>query len=169
MTPVRQDGSSATGIESMAARRGSSMSKGSEDLAHLEPIPIRMEDHTTAPTEYSAGTWAFSVHVGDYSIVGELDKAGSYVMWLVTIEAEEGAVIQARKRYSEFVTLREQLRSTFPNFTAALPELPPKSVVSKFRPSFLEKRRKGLEYFLSCVLLNPQYCGTPIVRSWIFS
>ena len=53
-----------------------------------------------------------------------------------------------RKRYSEFVDLRERLIEAFPDFEAAVPELPPKSVISKFRPRFLERRRSGLQYFL---------------------
>lgn len=55
-----------------------------------------------------------------------------------------------RKRYSEFDDFRHQLIHTFPNFEAAVPALPPKSVISKFRPKFLEKRRAGLQYFLKC-------------------
>lgn len=53
-----------------------------------------------------------------------------------------------RKRYSEFDALRYRLMKSFPNFDAAVPSLPPKSVISKFRPKFLEKRRAGLQYFL---------------------
>ncbi len=53
-----------------------------------------------------------------------------------------------RKRYSEFDDLRRRLVQTFPNFEAAVPILPPKSVISKFRSRFLEKRRAGLQYFL---------------------
>lgn len=57
-----------------------------------------------------------------------------------------------RKRYSEFDDFRYRLVQTFPGFEAAVPSLPPKSVISKFRPRFLEKRRAGLQYFLKCVL-----------------
>lgn len=56
-----------------------------------------------------------------------------------------------RKRYSEFDEFRGRLVQTFPNFEAAVPALPPKSVISKFRPRFLEKRRAGLQYFLKLV------------------
>lgn len=56
--------------------------------------------------------------------------------------------MRIRKRYSEFDELRERLLETFPRSTAAMPELPPKSVISKFRPKFLENRRAGLQYFL---------------------
>jgi hypothetical protein len=53
-----------------------------------------------------------------------------------------------RKRYSEFDDFRKRLVQTFPNFEAAVPTLPPKSVISKLRPSFLDKRKAGLQYFL---------------------
>lgn len=56
-----------------------------------------------------------------------------------------------RKRYSEFDDFRHQLVQSFPGFEAAVPPLPPKSVISKFRPQFLEKRRAGLQYFLKYV------------------
>ena len=56
-----------------------------------------------------------------------------------------------RKRYSEFDEFRWRLMRTFPGFEAAVPELPPKSIISKFRPRFLEKRRAGLQYFLKYV------------------
>lgn len=72
-------------------------------------------------------------------------------------------------RYSEFETLRNELISTFPKAAQSLPALPPKSIfcqlwilallkipwtdtsADRFRPSFLEKRRAGLEYFLKFV------------------
>lgn len=53
-----------------------------------------------------------------------------------------------RKRYSEFDGFRNTLIKSFPNFKGAVPSLPPKSVISKFRHKFLEKRRAGLQYFL---------------------
>lgn len=65
----------------------------------------------------------------------------------------QGSYLNIRKRYSEFDDLRWRLIQTFPSFEAAVPELPPKSLISKFRPRFLEKRRAGLQYFLKYVLL----------------
>lgn len=56
--------------------------------------------------------------------------------------------LTVRKRYSEFDELRAQLMLSFPSFGAAVPGLPPKSIISRFRPTFLEKRRAGLQYFL---------------------
>lgn len=114
-----------------------------------------------------------------------------------------------RKRYSEFDELRHKLMMTFPNFDAAVPALPPKSVISKFRPRFLDQRRQGLQYFLkyeypsdlphasaltrspagwtriilgafrqaivlttcghSCIMLNPEFSGSPILKEFLFS
>jgi hypothetical protein len=56
--------------------------------------------------------------------------------------------MRVRKRYSEFDDLRQKLIQTFPYSEGALPPLPPKSVISKFRPQFLEHRRGGLQYFI---------------------
>lgn len=94
-----------------------------------------------------------------------------------------------RKRYSEFDEFRSRLILSFPNSEAAVPPLPPKSVISKFRPTFLEKRRAGLQYFLklvliipqlnlsvlttlcyrSCILLNPEFSGSPVLKDFLFS
>lgn len=123
-----------------------------------------------------------------------------------------------RKRYSEFDDFRHHLVQAFPSFEAAVPALPPKSVIAKFRPNFLEKRRAGLQYFLkyvsppfppktkegrkkgpestsrslhdhisekgqdsrltgyfppslsfSCILLNPEFSGSPVLKDFLFS
>lgn len=75
-----------------------------------------------------------------------------------------------RKRYSEFDDLRDALVDAFPQATEkSLPPLPPKSAIYKFRPKFLERRRLGLAYFLNCVLLNPEYASSPMVKDFVFS
>lgn len=56
-----------------------------------------------------------------------------------------------RKRYSEFDDFRNRLIQSFPAFEAAVPILPPKSIISKFGSKFLEKRRSGLQYFLKYI------------------
>lgn len=69
------------------------------------------------------------------------------------------------KRYSEFDDLRVRLLQTFPNFKAAMPELPPKSVISKFRPRFLERRRAGLQYFLKYALQTFRFAAVSLSYS----
>lgn len=73
------------------------------------------------------------------------------------------------KRYSEFDELRRKLERTFPHAGVAMPPLPPKSVISRFRPRFLERRKAGLAYFLNCVLLNPEFSGSPVLKEFLFS
>ncbi|KAL1879319.1 hypothetical protein VTK73DRAFT_7156 [Phialemonium thermophilum] len=114
--------------------------------------------------------WAKSVEVTDYIIVnGSATNLGAFVVWNIRVETLAGTFINIRKRYSEFDTFRRQLIHTFPNFEAAVPVLPPKSVVSKFRHSFLERRRSGLQYFLNCILLNPEFSGSPVLKDFLFS
>ncbi|KAF9936385.1 hypothetical protein BGZ65_002455, partial [Modicella reniformis] len=44
-----------------------------------------------------------------------------------------------------------------------IPKLPPKKVVGKFRPAFVEKRRRELEYFLEWVVAHPVIGDCPVV------
>ncbi|KOC08430.1 hypothetical protein AFLA70_160g002201 [Aspergillus flavus AF70] len=109
----------------------------------LEQPAITLEDHTEDPdSETSRGLWARSVSVDDHVVV--------------------------QGKYSEFDDLRQKLISSFPHAKNALPALPPKSVLFKFRPAFLESRRVGLEYFLNCVLLNPEFSSSPVVKDFLF-
>jgi hypothetical protein len=120
--------------------------------------------------------WARSVQVTDYVLVnGSTTNIGAFVVWNIRVEtlnvriphpssalhprrrgderetesdSQQGSRMNIRKRYSEFDDLRRRLVQTFPNFEAAVPALPPKSVLKRFQPRFLEKRRAGLQYFL---------------------
>ncbi|KAF9304517.1 hypothetical protein BGZ74_001360 [Mortierella antarctica] len=47
-----------------------------------------------------------------------------------------------------------------------LPKLPPKRVVGKFRPAFVEKRRRELEYFLEWVVAHPVIGDCSVVVQW---
>jgi hypothetical protein len=58
-------------------------------------------------------------------------------------------------------------------------------MLAKFQTTFLEKRREGLAYFLksvaqiptperllncgSCVLLNPEFAGSPVLKDFVFT
>ncbi|SPQ17821.1 9eda1d02-97a9-46ea-99e0-76b6f4f05b7b [Thermothielavioides terrestris] len=93
--------------------------------------------------------WARSVQVTDYVLVnGSATNIGAFVVWHIRVETLNGSRMNIRKRYSEFDEFRQRLVQTFPNFEAAVPALPPKSVLKRFQPRFLEKRRAGLQYFL---------------------
>lgn len=138
----------------------------------LQPPPISLEDNDgTDPLSRSqSALWAKQISIDDYVIVnGNPTGIGAYVVWNCTVQTLDGGPMTIRKRYSEFVDLRYRLVKNFPNNTKrSLPLLPPKSAIYKFRPSFLEKRRQGLAYFLTCVMLNPEYSGSDAVKDFIF-
>ncbi|KAF2835478.1 PX-domain-containing protein [Patellaria atrata CBS 101060] len=132
--------------------------------------PIRLEDHTDDTSEQTKACWARHVTIDDYVIIsGNAPGVGAYVVWNCTVETLDGGPLKIRKRYSEFDRLRSNLIKTFPHATGSLPPLPPKSVISRFRPRFLERRKSGLFYFLNCVLLNPEFAGSPVLKEFLFS
>ncbi|KUI57124.1 PX domain-containing protein YPT35 [Cytospora mali] len=128
------------------------------------------ELRTSYGRDRNRACWAKSVEVTNYVIVnGSATNIGAFLVWNIRVETLSGPFMNIRKRYSEFDDFRHQLIRTFPNFAAAVPALPPKSVISKFRPRFLEKRRAGLQYFLNCILLNPEFSGSPVLKDFLFS
>jgi len=134
------------------------------------PTPIGLEDHTDEGSDHCKVLWAKGVTIDDYVVVsGSAPGLGAYVVWNCTVETLDGGPMKIRKRYSEFEDLHTKLRQTFPDAAASLPQFPPKSVISRFRPRFLEKRKHGLSYFLNCVLLNPQFAGSPVLKDFLFS
>jgi hypothetical protein len=128
---------------------------------------ITLQDNTDGTDSKNEACWAKSVHIEDYVIVNaSRTNIGAFVVWNIIVETLrascslscqmlpiltlflQGGTMRVRKRYSEFDDLRQKLIQTFPYSEGALPPLPPKSVISKFRPQFLEHRRAGIQYFL---------------------
>ncbi|KAM3521211.1 hypothetical protein MY4038_009124 [Beauveria bassiana] len=133
------------------AARGRAASVQSSDSSGRPTGAILLLDHEADDDaqDRNNACWARSVEIVDYTVVnGGATSIGAFVVWNVRVETLQGSYMNVRKRYSEFDTLRYRLMKSFPNFDAAVPSLPPKSVISKFRPKFLEKRRAGLQYFL---------------------
>lgn len=107
------------------------------------------ETRTSYGRDRNKACWAKSVEVTSYVIVnGSATNIGAFVVWNIRVQTLQGPYMNIRKRYSEFDDFRRDLIRSFPSFEAAVPVLPPKSVISRFRPRFLEKRRAGLQYFL---------------------
>lgn len=130
---------------------------------------IILEDNTLTKPTSSSGLWARSITIDDYVIVQGRHSVGAYVVWNCKVQTLDGGPMTIRKRYSEFDQLRQKLVAAFPLSTkSSLPPLPPKSAIYKFRPKFLDRRRQGLAYFLNCVMLNPEYAGSVIVKDFIF-
>lgn len=164
-----------------------------QKLKYLPPIPIQMLDNgededndnnvhdVAAMPEHvdynkdnghknnNAGkphlnTWASDVRIGDCTIVTGSGAGQKFAVWSVTIETSKGGQIHLLKRYSEFDELRNQLLESFPDHVTEIPKLPPKKVFGNLKNDFLVKRRRGLEFFISCVLLNPVLASSDIVK-----
>ncbi|OBT70138.1 hypothetical protein VE03_00576 [Pseudogymnoascus sp. 23342-1-I1] len=136
---------------------------------------ITLHDNTTGYSDSNDACWARSVTIDEHAVVnGNRTGIGAFVVWNIQIETLsfllfKGSKINLRKRYSEFDTLRRNLLMTFPLSEASMPPLPPKGVVSKFRPKFLDQRRIGLQYFLNCILLNPEFSSSPVMKDFLFT
>ncbi|MCJ1477561.1 PX domain-containing protein ypt35 [Lambiella insularis] len=155
------------------------------------PPPIILEDHTEELEGQKSPLWAKSVTIENHVVVaGNITGIGNYVVWICKVftldvgalsppafllprrylrPTLEATCHKGFEPFSEFEALRAELTMTFPKSGSALPPLPPKSLIYKFRPDFLEKRRAGLAYFMNCVLLNPEYAGSPVLKEFIFS
>jgi hypothetical protein len=153
-----------------AVRRQSSKSD-TEDLQILAPNPILLVDNSHPEAgvtdNLKNGIWANSVRIPEYDIVEGSTRAGGYVVYLIHIETATGGEISISKRYSEFADFHDALVVQFPKRKREIPDIPPKSIVSKFRPTFLESRRIRLEYFLLCVLLNPALASSDLVKQFV--
>ncbi|ORY69122.1 Phox homologous domain-containing protein, partial [Leucosporidium creatinivorum] len=94
-------------------------------------------------------------------------NSGGFVVFDIEIHTREGTLIKAHKRYSAFVRLRSDLITAFPRLKTLIPRLPPKSSLAKYRPSFLERRRQQLSYWLTTVLLHPETGSSALLRKWV--
>lgn len=123
-------------------------------LNRLLPIPIELENHA-GDNEISHVT---NVLVGDHHIVG--DTSG-YVVWTIKVTLNDSAFssIILYKRYSDIEKFRTNLVQAHPREN--IPNLPPKDAFSVLRmlklENWLEERRRGLQWFLTSILLNPRY------------
>jgi len=136
--------------------------------------PIKLHDNTASTNPETENiVWAQYATIDSSTMITSAKNLGewaptSYVAYDITIETLDSGSIHISKRYSEFDELRQRLLLTFPLSEGAMPELPPKAVMSKFRPKFLEKRRDGLSHFLNWILLNPEFAGSRALKDWIF-
>ncbi|EME38286.1 hypothetical protein DOTSEDRAFT_75748 [Dothistroma septosporum NZE10] len=137
-------------------------------LNQTRPAAIVLEDHSDDRDLQAQSCWARAVSIDEYVVVSGPTGIGAYVAWHCTVSTLKGGDLSIRKRYSEFDRLREDLVRAFPHAAAMIPELPRKSVVSRFRPKFLDQRRDGLSHFFNCVLLNPEFASSPILKDFIF-
>jgi len=111
--------------------------------------------------------FARGVEIVGWTNVGD-KLGGAYVVYDCAIKTKEGTVIHVHKRYSGFAQLYARLRATLPEGQLHfVPTLPPKYPLAKFRPAFLDRRRRLLEHWLSSVMLHPDIGGCQAVREWV--
>ncbi|KAH8102062.1 Phox-like protein [Cristinia sonorae] len=133
-----------------------------------------------APSVFSNDIWlgegtgqstgfARDVQISGWTRVGD-KREGAYIVYDCAISTKEGTVMHVHKRYSDFAELHARLRATLPQYQQRfLPAMPPKSPLSKFRPTFLESRRRLLQHWLSSILLHPEIGGCQAVREWMMA
>lgn len=140
-----------------------------QSIGYPRPGAIVLEDHSEEDNIFSQSCWARHATIDEYVLISGPTGIGAYVVWHCTVETLKGGDVTIRKRYSEFDQLRADLVRAFPHAEAMIPQLPRKSIVSRFRPKFLEARKAGLSHFINCILLNPEFAASPILKDFIFS
>ncbi|RPD58850.1 Phox-like protein [Lentinus tigrinus ALCF2SS1-6] len=114
-----------------------------------------------------SNAFARDVEIAGWTSVGD-KREGAYVVYDCVIKTKEGTAIHALKRYSAFAQLYTRLRATLPSHQQPyIPALPPKYPFAKFRPTFLDRRRRLLQHWLAGILLHPEIGGCQAVREWV--
>jgi len=151
-------------------RRPSSVYKRNDGSTNsVSSADIYLSDNTGhAPTL----AFAQDVHVAGWTTVGDgagrKNGSGAYVIYDCVILTKEGTKMHILKRYSAFEELHDILKRSLPySLLPSLPALPPKAALARFRPAFLDARRKLLQFWLASVLLHPELGGRDDVRSWV--
>ncbi|KAF8879770.1 hypothetical protein CPB84DRAFT_287566 [Gymnopilus junonius] len=143
---------------------------------------IFLSDNRTTAAD-SPPLFAQDVRIDGWSVVGDgapklgtsANKGasiggGAYVVYDCVITTREGTTMHLLKRYSAFEELRVLLKRTLPpSLVPCIPTLPPKSAFARFRPTFLDSRRKLLQFFLASILLHPDIGGREVVRRWVLA
>lgn len=139
-------------------------------LNNVAPVPIELDDDGEAQHRYDENSHITDVFVGDHlEVAGE--GAPLYTVWAIRIVINEAAhsLILLYKRYSDIEKFRELLVQTFPG--EEVPQLPPKDSFSLSRlwmsEQWLETRRRGLQWFMTSVLLNPKFQHSDVVTKFV--
>ncbi|KAI6010835.1 Phox-like protein [Pisolithus orientalis] len=107
------------------------------------------------------------VRISGWTSVGD-QLGGAFIVYDCAIRTKEGITIHAHKRFNDFVELYHTLKHTLPrHLLHFIPPLPPKSPFARYRPAFLDHRRRQLQSWLSVVLLHPEIGACQAVRHWV--
>ncbi|KKA26256.1 hypothetical protein TD95_000049 [Thielaviopsis punctulata] len=165
-------GARAKDFDALGRRRRPASGRADEGDVDGDAAPaIMMRDNESDDLDgRGEACWAKSAEITSWTVVeGSVGNIGAFVVWTIRVDTMKGAPMEIRKRYSEFDSFRHRLLQTFPRSGASVPALPPKTVMARFDKKFLEKRRLGLQHFINCILLNPEFSASPIVKEFLFS
>lgn len=152
-------------------RRGSTHRNSVTQLNKVLPVPIQLEDETISG-HFKSSSHITDVLVGDYHVI-QGEGGSSYVVWSIRIIVDDSVYssMVIYKRYSDIQRFREELLEHYPN--TEIPPLPPKDNFSFQRllmsDYWLENRRKGLQWFMTNVLLNPKHQHSPVITDFILN
>ncbi|TFK67820.1 Phox-like protein [Pluteus cervinus] len=152
----------------------------SEGAEYSRVHPVRSDSPSIPPSVFSKDIWlddhsgesrafARDVKIGGWTNVGD-KRGGAYIVYDCAIKTKEDTTIHIHKRYNSFLELEQALHRTLPRHQLHfVPPLPPKTPFARYRPVFLDRRRRQLQYWLSAVLLHPDIGSCKVVRQWVIT
>lgn len=148
------------------------MTQDLNGLNKIAPDPIQLADGELSHDHTGASSHITDVLVGEsHRILG--DSSGLYLVWPIRIVVDEAthSLISLYKRYSDIEAFRAAVVREFPD--EGIPPLPPKDSFLVERlcllELWLERRRKGIQWFLSNVLLNPRFQHSEVITQFVLS
>ncbi|PFH49840.1 hypothetical protein AMATHDRAFT_146695 [Amanita thiersii Skay4041] len=131
------------------------------------PASVYSKDIWLDDNSGASSGFAQDVDITGWTSVGD-KKGGAYIVYDCAIKTKEGTIIHTHRRYTAFLELDVALQRTLPRYLLpSIPPLPPKAPFSRFRPAFLDHRRRQLQYWLSAVLLHPEIGASKAVKTWV--
>ncbi|OBA24516.1 Phox-like protein [Metschnikowia bicuspidata var. bicuspidata NRRL YB-4993] len=145
--------------------------KQATKLKHVAPAPIQLTEGVSSHDHVTDASHITDVMVGEWHLISGDGLSGLYVVWSIRVVIDNAlhSLILLYKRYSDIEKLRNALTKAYKD--DVFPVLPPKDTFSLLRAwqleSWLEHRRKGLQWFLTNTLLNPKYQHDPIITDFV--
>ncbi|KAI5967921.1 YPT35 [Candida margitis] len=151
-------------------------------LNNVLPIPIELNSGEDLQThQRNHQSHITDVRVGEHHLVqGNTTSSVSssqpqkYIVWQIKITINDlgYSSIVIYKRYRELLQLYNDLQQYYKGQSdIVIPRFPPKDSFSFERlvmsRNWLEDRRKGLQWFLSSVLLDPVLQKGPVVKQFV--
>lgn len=135
----------------------------------LQPIRLVDDDETETSDKSIPSIYIKDVCVRGYSIVSG-ERGCGFDTWTLYIYYHNCVTpIIKYRRYTEFERLRRRLQQELADKT--IPRLPPKDLLSAGRlwkrPQWYEERRRGLQWFISNILLNPRLQNSTAVLKFL--